>query len=341
MKELAVDAPQFWRFYLVHGALIVFAIGSVLALFVRSRKPAGGLDVVVWALLVPLSILLGNWLEVDAHIASFARGLTAFIAVVGVSGGILSYYRWVTKSTRPHAGIAFAMLAGFTMLTASMLPVTPARQAARRTRCKNNLKQIGLALWSFSEDKGGLPEPVTGEPPRSWRVDLLPYLDLAALRASYHDEATWDSERNLEPGRNGQTYVCPSMANPFDAMKRTLTCYAAVTGPNAAFSPENRVRFPKLPDGASTTVLAIEAGGRGITWTDPRDVDLETSPIKINARGSTATESPGIGSSPHIGGCHLVMADGAVRFISENIAPEVLQKLLTADGGESVTLDDF
>jgi hypothetical protein len=35
------------------------------------------------------------------------------------------------------------------------------------------------------------------------------------------------------------------------------------------------------------------------------------------------------------------MGDGAVRFISENIDPQVLTKLLTADGGESMNNEEF
>ena len=172
-------------------------------------------------------------------------------------------------------------------------------------------------------------------------MELLPYFDAAALRAAYRDDATWDSDQNLEPGRQGHLYVCPSMADPYDGKKRTLTCYTVVTGEKSAFSPENRVRFPNLPDGNSNTILVIEAGGQGIAWTDPRDSDLSTRPIRINAKGATPNDSPGIGSSPHIGGCHVTLADGSVRFISENIDPSVLKKLLTADGGESMANEEF
>jgi len=291
--------------------------------------------------LIPSGIFVAQWLNSDAHTAPFARGLAAFLVLIGLCGTALSCLRGMTKSTSPQTGLAFAMLAGFSLLTTCMTPVTPSRTAARRVQCKNNLKQIGLALHNFADDKKGLPEPVAGDPPRSWRVDLLPYLDQAPLRASYRDDAPWDSEANLEVGRKGHMYVCPTMANPFDERKRTVTCYTAVTGEKAAFSPENRARFPALPDGNATTILVIEAGGRAITWTDPRDVDLETSPIRINAARSTPTESPGIGSSPHTGGCHVVLADGAVRFISENIDSAVLKKLLTADGGESMANEEF
>jgi len=342
VKELAFDAPDPWRFVLVHAALLGFALGTIVALFVRSRRPARGRHVLAWILLIPTAIAIAQWLDTDPHVAPFARGLAAFVALVGLTGAGVSCLRWANNATAPQTGLAFAMLAGFAMLTTCMTPMTPARMAARRSQCKNHLKQIGLALHKFADDHGGLPEPVLGpEPPRSWRVEALPYLNASALRETYRDEASWDSVRNLEPGRNGNMYICPSMAHPYDDKKRTLTCYTAVTGEHSAFSPENRGRFPNLPDGNSTTILVIEAAGRGITWTDPRDSDLSTSPIKINAAGGTPTDSPGIGSSPHTGGCHVTLADGSVRFISENINPAILKKLLTADGGESMANQEF
>lgn len=49
MKALAFDAPDPWRFYLVHGELLLFATGAIVALFVRSRKPACGWDALAWA----------------------------------------------------------------------------------------------------------------------------------------------------------------------------------------------------------------------------------------------------------------------------------------------------
>ncbi len=343
MESLAIDASQPLRFVLVHSLLLVFAVGAVLALFLRSRRPARGRHVFYWLLLIPAGLFMGSQLKSDAHVAPFAYGLAGFVSILGLFGAGLSYTRWLQGSDEPQTALAFTMLAATSLLTLLMLPATPsARVASLRTQCKNNLKQIGLALHNFTDEFGALPSPVVGnDPPRSWRVEILPFLDQAPLRASYRDNATWDSAANLEPGRKGQMYVCPSMAEPYDDQQRTLTCYAAVTGPNSVFAPDNRPRFPDVPDGSSTTIAIIEAAGRHIAWTDPRDVDLATSPIGLNLPGTAPKQSPAIGSSPHTGGCHVTMVDGSVRFISQNIDPEVLKKLLTADGGESMANDEF
>ena len=42
-------------------------------------------------------------------------------------------------------------------------------------------------------------------------------------------------------------------------------------------------------------------------------------------------------SSYHSGGGHVVFADGHTRFLSENIDPQVLRALATADGAEELS----
>jgi prepilin-type N-terminal cleavage/methylation domain-containing protein len=76
------------------------------------------------------------------------------------------------------------------VLVALLLPaVQAAREAARRTSCFNNLKQLGLALHNYHDTLGSLPsgwmglDPVsgaplpTGEPGWGWAALLLPYLE--------------------------------------------------------------------------------------------------------------------------------------------------------------------
>jgi prepilin-type N-terminal cleavage/methylation domain-containing protein len=79
------------------------------------------------------------------------------------------------------------------LLVGLLLPaVQQAREAARRTQCKNNLKQIGLALHNYHKAHGvfppGLvqlwPRPAPPVPVRNhfaWGGFILPYLDQAPL----------------------------------------------------------------------------------------------------------------------------------------------------------------
>lgn len=78
------------------------------------------------------------------------------------------------------------VIAIIAILISLLLPaVQQAREAARRSTCKNNLKQIGLALHNYHETYGMFPIGGTGDrdlPPRvSWQVRILPYVDQATL----------------------------------------------------------------------------------------------------------------------------------------------------------------
>ncbi|MHC4876862.1 MAG: DUF1559 family PulG-like putative transporter [Planctomycetota bacterium] len=85
------------------------------------------------------------------------------------------------------------VIAIIAILVALLLPaVQSAREAARRTQCKNNLKQIGLALHNYHDAANTLPIGVNntrrGGWGGSWRVGTLPYLDLAPL----YEKMTFD-----------------------------------------------------------------------------------------------------------------------------------------------------
>ncbi len=99
------------------------------------------------------------------------------------------------RPTSPRAGCrAFTLIellvviAIIAVLVALLLPaVQQAREAARRSQCKNNLKQLGLALHNYHDTLNILPPGVMGAPGTDkgslwgWGTMILPYLDQAPL----------------------------------------------------------------------------------------------------------------------------------------------------------------
>jgi prepilin-type N-terminal cleavage/methylation domain-containing protein len=70
------------------------------------------------------------------------------------------------------------VIAIIAILIALLLPaVQQAREAARRTECKNHLKQLGIAVHNFHDVRGGLPPLMIGAQRASFWVFILPFLE--------------------------------------------------------------------------------------------------------------------------------------------------------------------
>ena len=74
------------------------------------------------------------------------------------------------------------------ILVAMLLPaVQQSREAARRTQCKNNLKQMGVAIHNFHEQHNALPPSRNYDHYTTWAFLILPHMD------NFNLFATWDS----------------------------------------------------------------------------------------------------------------------------------------------------
>jgi prepilin-type N-terminal cleavage/methylation domain-containing protein/prepilin-type processing-associated H-X9-DG protein len=111
------------------------------------------------------------------------------------------------------------VIAIIAILVALLLPaVQQAREAARRSQCKNNLKQVGLALHNYHEAHACFPAynfmysnwPVY-EKHCGWVTNLLPYLDAEALYYSYDFDRSYYEPQNTVAVTTRLTVMeCPS-----------------------------------------------------------------------------------------------------------------------------------
>lgn len=103
------------------------------------------------------------------------------------------------------------VIAIIAVLIVLLLPaVQQARSAARRTQCKNNMKQLGLAIHNFESSYRVLPITYTATVTspvqigqQSWAPAILPYLDQATLYnfgTGWDTKANWWDSSNSNPG---------------------------------------------------------------------------------------------------------------------------------------------
>jgi prepilin-type N-terminal cleavage/methylation domain-containing protein/prepilin-type processing-associated H-X9-DG protein len=116
------------------------------------------------------------------------------------------------------------------VLVALLLPaVQAAREAARRMRCQNNLKQIGLASHNHHDVIGELPRAFSPNTGLSWHVNILPFMEQQSLYNNF--DTTTVNPSHTAPNRNDpnglliiQAYQCTSCAvkrQPFNPPNNT------------------------------------------------------------------------------------------------------------------------
>ena len=195
------------------------------------------------------------------------------------------------------------VIAIIAILVALLLPaVQQAREAARRAQCKNNLKQVGLAMHNYHEVNKGLPVGQYSCCWGTWIVGIMPYIDQGALYKKYEinrkygipsDTARYGHPINLPVTRTRLTMLsCPSDSWYAPISRITSHNYAVNFG-NTAYgqgtlngvvfggapfrisgnnTPARNQRFADIVDGTSNTILVGEVlqgigrDLRGFSW---------------------------------------------------------------------------
>ena len=209
-------------------------------------------------------------------------------------------------------------------------------RAKREQESKDNLYQIGLAVHNYEANYGCLPSAAAGrqpgQPRASWRVHLLPYLELQNIYNMYNFDEPWDGPNNSKLlTMMPKVYQLPGddKAPPGHTYYRALASPAGAV-PSAVFckDPNVRVRFTDIKDGTSNTIMIVEAA-TPVPWTKPDDLDF-----------TPAAPLPQLGWH-HNNRCNVLFADGSVRAIPNTVSATTLRALITRDGGEVIGPDDL
>lgn len=272
------------------------------------------------------------------------------------------------------------VIAIIAVLVALLLPaVQQAREAARRSQCKNNLKQIGLALHNYHDTHQAMPPgSIHSASPAastcftdanaaenygaSWTIMILPFLDQQSFYNGFNFNERFTSYRNGGQGSSGNhdlwtkpmaAFECPSEYRSRQA--KNLSSYSGVMGGNVfycwgtqnsnrgmsnngMFWVNSNTRIRDVTDGTSNVFMVGESKymftdvespvGYGLGWASsgryvrnaPIVGVLTAAKNQINANAAPAHDSfLGTFGSHHVGGCHMLLADGSVHFLSENI----------------------
>ncbi len=176
------------------------------------------------------------------------------------------------------------VIAIIAVLVSLLLPaVQQAREAARRTQCKNNLKQLGLALHNYHDVAGVFPPgwvttlQGTAAPATSfhtnnwgWNAFILPYMDQAPLYNQLNFSIGFGG--NLEPtGANPASNGSPTalFAGPEQTYLESLRC------PSDRGTRIARSHFRQMTYGARTNYAGVNGGvvsGHAIGLVDPATV---------------------------------------------------------------------
>ncbi|MFO0977287.1 MAG: DUF1559 domain-containing protein [Planctomycetaceae bacterium] len=328
---------QHWSLWSITCIVVFGIIGPLIAL--RKSSPRKGV-VVAWTLYLSILWYIASSFRNTPESTFSPYRYIVVLPLAATALGIAALYR-IMNQPRGYAaiwnGITLAVLLGIVAGVFLLVSDSYSRPASRRTHCKYNLKQLALAMHNYLDVAGRFPPAVQGTPPISWRVRLLPWIEQSRLLESYDQSKAWDSEENRPLlSTEVRQYACPSRPSSFNEQGHFLTSYVAPTGSETMFYSEQGTATEEFQDGISNTMMLVEACGSSIVWSEPRDIDIATTPIGINLPGREFGESDSLMSSWHSGGSQAALADGSVRFFSASTDPMILKAMVTRNGGELV-----
>src|SRR5262245_5191955 len=272
----------------------------------------------------------------------------------------------MVPTSRKRAGFTLiellVVIAIIAILIGLLVPaVQKVRDAAARTQCMNNLKQIGIALHHHIDAKKRLPS-FYGTNKNSWTYQALTYIEqgnVANLSVPWGEVMAilhCPADPNWGPGyyedaafgRRGMTnYLANTGRNYLDFAS------GGDTGVLGLYPSRAGIRIAEIMDGTSNTLLVGERPVQqsqfygwwsyvdydSMMWAiNPGTGPYATSNVTGKPCPNPAIFSPGQPGeqcdlnhwwSMHSGGANFVLCDGSVRFISYDAGATVLPLLAT------------
>ena len=259
------------------------------------------------------------------------------------------------------------VLAIIGVLIAVLMPaVQSAREAVRRIHCRNQIRQLGLALHNYHEIHSRFPAGSYMMGPSTltmsgwgWGAMILPYVEQTPLynRIDFHRGTAVASNLTVIATPVG-FWQCPSDVGPermtiFPVYHPSIDIASGnYCGVNGLLSEMSSNRLSDVTDGTSRTLLLGErvvdesvngslphtAGWFGrVAYSDGYEYRSVPHMAAFHAFPINGSLSSGQHfSSRHTGGASFCFADGSVHFVSQHIDAQLLESLGTPAGGETM-----
>jgi hypothetical protein len=266
---------------------------------------------------------------------------------------------------RPLVKILLVILVGGIILGLTVIIAVKTREAAARSTCLNNLRQIGFSLRQYQDCYKHFPAPTLPNPDLpterrlSWLLAVMPFVESNNIYSSTDRTKAWDDEENRRIALIPiNIYCCPANAQRRAATREALTHFVGIAGvgPDAASLPLGHpraglfghervtrhkragepsfgIRLGDIKDGESTTLIAAETNWANGPW-------VAGGPATV--RGLIPHGRPYLGEGGQFGsghgqGSHVLFVDASVRFLPDSVNPKLFEAMATIAGREDVS----
>jgi type II secretory pathway pseudopilin PulG len=269
--------------------------------------------------------------------------------------------------TKIEVTVVTAVVLGLAVL---ILPaIQAAREAARRSECKNHLRSLGLAYDNYYSTYDAFPYGCVGSEalPVDKRWSSVPSIGNYIMHYGIPEadlNLAWDDPAQrpyiLHTWSNGpyEQYdielvqpmhlICPSDPRTDRYYGQRHISYVGVLGigPDAGFVERNdtragmwayeaQTRRDDVADGLGHTLMFCESLSHTGCWLACGSATLRELDLNDQPHLSSTDKSRPFGSAHH-GGGQGVLTDGSVRFISEEIDLQIFEALCTIAGKEEI-----
>jgi hypothetical protein len=218
----------------------------------------------------------------------------------------------------------FVAVGAIGLLIALLLPaIQQAREAARKSESRNNLKQLGLALHNYHDTHRCFPPGGVVRADavafHGWFVQIMPFIDNGPLYHWTNKNEPWDDPENTRAFRKSLSVaLIPGALDIATSDGYGLLHYMA--NPNILHR-NSHVGIRDLTDGTANTWLAGEVAGNYQPW---------GYPYNWRPLGTQLNSSRNDYGRPSGDGAFLLMGDGAAKFFDNDSSPIILKNLANA-----------